>query len=53
MKKYILTFNCDNKKIVLYNPNIGKKSKDNNKFFIFLIIIRFNLFFISDFILGK
>ena len=53
MKKYILTFNYDNKTIGFYNENIENKSKSHNIGLIISIIIGFILFFIAGYYVGK
>ena len=53
MKKYILTFNYDNKTIGFYNADIENKSKSHNIGLIISIIIGFILFFIAGYYVGK
>ena len=53
MKKYILTFNYENKTIGFYNANIENKSKSHNIGLIISINIGFILFFIAGYYVGK
>ena len=59
LKKYILSFNYDNKMIGFYNKNYKNESRkkiiyyEHDKIFFSLIIIGFIIFFIAGFFLGK
>ena len=61
LKKYLITFNFDNKMIGFYNKNIKSENEKNivkyyyehDIVFICIIIIGFIIFFIAGFFLGK